>query len=298
MEVPLETLSVLKKFSNQSLDNFPNIRHANLFNRIRNTFHFEFEIKGEKYLFSPLYTPLRNEPFMQLQHFVEQSESFLDNLKEFIINTLFVYSSVIEENSYYLTHEQDIIISRLLHRQDSKFEVKFYSHFQDELLNSYTDKIYLGRIFIDLQKFEREHFGLNEYFVSILEQNNKIQERARHKLRFYEEYIKTELKEIDYLSKEVSNEAMERIKLFPNCHPKEIPTIELLEIMDNLLSIQNLMIELRENAQEFENKLRQREENTFAKYLTKFSKDLINDIKYLTKLFFHLSQKISKFSLV
>jgi len=294
----VDTISTLSRISSHKFDYIPTIRHSNLFSRIRNTFHCEFDLKGEKLLFSPMYTQIRGEPEPKLIRFIEQNEPFLDSLKDFIINSLYVFSAVIEENSYYLTHEQDIIIGRLIHRNDLRFEVKFYSHFVDELISAYNDKIYLGRIFVDLQKFDREHFGLNDYFISILEQNNKIQERARHKLRFYDEYKKTELAEIDYLAKEVANESMERIKLFPTCDPKTIPTVTLQEIMDNLLYIQNLMIELREVAQEFENKLRLREETSFAKYLTKFSKDLINDVKYLTKLFYLLSMKVSKYSLV
>jgi len=249
-------------------------------------------------LFSPFYTPLRGEPFPELAGFLDQNEDFMDSLKDFIINTLFVYSAVIEENSNYLVNEQDIIIGRLMFRDHSKFEVKFYSHYQDELQNAYNDKIYIGRIFIDLKKFEKDHLGLHEYFHSILEQNAKIQERALHKLRYYDDYKKPYLDEIDYLAKEVNSEALERIKLLPKSDLKTAPTIALIESIDNLLHIQNLMVELKDFTLEFENKLRLGEETNYVKYLFKFSKDLINDIKYLSKLYYLISNKISRYSIV
>jgi hypothetical protein len=249
-------------------------------------------------LFSPFYTLLRGESFPQLNSFLAQNEEFLDSLKEFIVNSLFVYSAVIEENANYLFNDQDIIIGRLLYRDHCKFEVKFYSHYQEELLSAYNDKFYIGRIFIDLKKFEKDFLGLNEYFQSIIEQNAKIQERAIHKLRYYEDYKKPFLDEIDYLAKEVHSEAVERIKLFPKKDLKNTSTITLIEIIDNLLYIQNLMIELKDFTLEFENKLRLAEENSYVKYLFKFSKDLINDIKYLSKLYYLLSQKISKYSVL
>ena len=294
----METLNILNKFAGKRLDNFPAIQHNNLFKRIRDNFHFELFFKGNNMLFSPFYIPLRGEPFPELEGFLAQNEEFLDSLKDFIVNTLFVYSAVIEENANYLFNEQDILIGRLMYRDHLKFEVKFYSHYQDELQNAYNDKIYIGRIFIDLKKFEKDHLGLHEYFHSILDQNAKIQERALHKLRYYDEYKKPYLDEIDYLAKEVNCEAMERIKLIPKNDFKSAPTVALIETIDNLLHIQNLMVELKDFTVEFENKLRLGEETNFVKYLFKFSKDLINDIKYLSKLYYLISQKISKYSII
>ena len=294
----METLNVLNKFAGKRLDNYPAIQHNNLFKRIRDNFHFELFLKGSNMLFSPFYLPLRGDSFLELENFLAQNEEFLDSLKDFIVNTLFVYSAVIEENANYLVNEQDILIGRLMYRDHFKFEVKFYSHYQDELQNAYNDKIYIGRIFIDLKKFEKDHLGLHEYFHSILDQNAKIQERAVHKLRYYDQYKKPYLDEIDYLAKEINTEAMERIKLLPKGDLKSAPTVTLIETIDNLLHLQNLMVELRDFTLEFENKLRLGEETNYVKYLFKFSKDLINDIKYLSKLYYLISNKVSKYTIV
>jgi hypothetical protein len=294
----VEILSVLSKFNGQRLDNFPPIQHNNLFKRIRDNFHFELFLKGNNMLFSPFYLLLRGESFPELTNFLGANEEFLDSVKDFIINSLFVYSAVIEENATYLGNEQDILIGRLMHRENGKFEVKFYSHYQEELQSAYNDKIYIGRIFIDLKKFEKDHLGLHEYFHSILEQNAKIQERALHKLRYFDDYKKPYLDEIDYLAKEVHTETMERLKLIPKSDMKTASTITLIETIDNLLHIQNLMVELKDLTVEFENKLRLGEETNYVKYLFKFSKDLTNDIKYLSKLYYLISQKISKYSII
>lgn len=217
------TLNALKSFNGEPLTNYPRLKHNSLFERIRTNLHLELIYQGEKYLLTPFYTLIRGEWFPELKSFIDSNEAFLDSLKEFIINTLFLYSSVIEENAYYISHDQDVIIGRLVFHEGQKFAVKFYSHYQDELVKSYSDKIYLGRIFVDLKKFEKKNFGLNDYFLSVLDQNTKIQERARHKLRFYDEYEKAELKEIDYLCKELTGEALERLKTFPKRTRKAFP---------------------------------------------------------------------------
>ena len=297
-EANVETLNVLGKYNGRRLENFPAIQHNNLFKRIRENFHLELFLRDGHMLFSPYFTVLRGETFPELAAFLAQNEEFLDSLKDFIVSTLFVYSAVIEENANYLVNEQDVLIGRLRYRDHGKFEVKFYSHYQDELQSSYNDKIYLGRVFIDLKKFEKEHLGLHEHFQSLLDQNAKIQERAIHKLRYYDDYKKPYLDEIDYLAREVNAEALERIKLIPKNDLKSASTVTLIESIDNLLLLQNLMVELRDFTLEFENKLRLGEETNYVKYLFKFSKDLINDIKYLSKLYYLISNKVSRYSII
>lgn len=92
----METLKLFKSFCDRRLDH-PVIQHASLYRRIAENFHYEFQFKGENYLMSPLYTLLRGESFRELDVFIKDGESFLDSLREFILNTLFVYSAVIEE---------------------------------------------------------------------------------------------------------------------------------------------------------------------------------------------------------
>jgi hypothetical protein len=297
MEVQLQTLEVFKQYANDKLDNYPEIVYSSLYKKVLNTFHFEFQVGEDKYLFSPFYTLLRGGDFPELMDFVSQNEKFLDSLKDFVLVSLFVYSALIEENSYYLTNPHSIFIARMIYNKDARFEIKFYTHYEDELLANYDDKIYIGRDFVNLKKFERKYLGLKKYFRSLIEQNEKIQERARHKLRYFEDYKKPFLNEIEYLVKETVDDAMERMRVFPETKLSGVPKPKLTEILDNILYLLNLMIELRDFTQEFENKLRLREENDFVKYLTKFLKDLIDGIRYLRKLSCQMHLKISNYSI-
>ena len=90
---------------------------------------------------------------------------------------------------------------------------------------------------------------------------------------------------------------LERIKFFPESKLINISKRKLVETLDNILFLMNLMVELRDLTQEFENKLRLREEINFVKYLTKFLKDLIDGIRYLRKLSSQMHLKISNFAI-
>jgi len=290
-------IEVLKGFEKEKFSPTPGIIYSSLYKKVQNNFYYEFEADGEQFLFSPLYVPLRGRMSKQMKEFIENNENLLNEIKDFILNSLFVYSALIEENSYYLSNPQSIFIARLIHKRDFRFEAKFYAHYQEELESSYKDKIYVGRDFLNLYKFERKFLGLKKYYKSLEEQNEKIQERAKHKLRYYEDYKKNFMDEIDYLVNDVVTESMERIKFFQETKISDIPSGNLSGVLDHILSLLNLMIELRDFTEEFENKLRLREENDFVKYLTKFSKDLIDGIRYLRKLTFQLHLKISKYQI-
>lgn len=291
------TLEALKEIKDKPLKNYPKIVYSNLYKKTLENFHFEFGLDEGNYLFSPFYTQLIGEKHRELEEFIASNEVFLDSLKDFILNSLYVYSALVEENSYYLLNPHGVLIARLIHKRELRFEVKFYSHYEDELMDNYKDKIYIGRDFINLKKFERKYLGLKKYFLSLIEQNDKIQERAVQKLRYFEDYKKNYLDEINYLIQEAVTDSMERIKLFRETKLADIPKIKTMDALDNILYLSNLMTELRDFTQEFESKLRQRDETDFVKYLTKFSKDLIDGIRYLRKLTCMMHLKISNYSI-
>ncbi len=293
----MKIIEVLTEFDRKNMSKTPKIVYSSLYKKVLNNFYFEFVLDGEQFLFSPMYIPIRGRMTKKIKEFISNNESMLNDIKDFILNSLFVYSALVEENSYYLSNPQSIFIARMIHKRDLRFEAKFYSHYQDELETSYKDKIYIGRDFLNLYKFERKYLGLKKYYKSLIEQNEKIQERAKHKLRYYKDYKKPFMDEIDYLTNDVVNDSMERIQFFSETKISDIPSGNLSAVLDHILYLLNLMIELRDFTDEFENKLRLREENDFVKYLTKFSKDLIDGIRYLRKLTFQLHLKISKYKI-
>lgn len=293
----MELLKTLQRCKTQGLAPYPEISHTNLFKRVAGNCYFEFVMTGEKILYSPYYTLLRGAESAELSEFIGSSEAFLDRLKTFLTDSLYVYTAIIEANSYYLSSNQDIFIARLLNYADSRLLVKFYSHNANEIAQAYDDKIYIGRDFIDLKRFERKAFGLPNCFQSLLDQDEKLQERARNKLRYYQDYKKTYLDEIEYLSREACTEMEKRLKFFPEENGK-VPRIKLQDISDHLLYLQNIVIELRDFTAEFEYLLRLREENSFVKQLTKFSVDIKNTIKYCNKLNYFITARLNRHSLV
>ncbi len=293
----MELLKTLQSCKAQGLAVHPEISHTNLFKRVAGNCYLEFVMTGEKILYSPYYTLLRGEESPELSEFISGSEDFLDRLKSFLTDSLYAYTAIIEANSYYLSSNQDIFIARLLNYADSRLLVKFYSHNANEIAQAYDDKIYIGRDFIDLHRFERDAFGLPCCFQSLLDQNDKLQERAQKKLRYYQDYKKTYLDEIDYLSREACAEMEKRLKFFPGGAGK-VPRTRLQDISDHLLYLQNIVIELRDFTAEFEYLLRQREENSFVKQLTKFTVDIKNTIKYCNKLNYFITARLNRFNLV
>lgn len=291
----MSTLEVLRELKNKPLDNFPELGYSSLYKRVLDHFHFEFEVDEGSFLFSPFYTLLLGDEESELVDFVSKNESLFNTLKQFILNSLYIYSALIEENSYYLLNPHSIMIARIIHKRESRFEVKFYTHFEDELISNYKDKIYIGRDFINLKKFARKYLGLKKYFLSLIEQNDKFQERAKHKLRYFDEYKKPYLDEIKYLLEETVSDATERITAFKQTRLADIPKSNFQEVLDSFFYLNNLMIELRDLAQDFENKLRLRGEHDFVKYLTKFLKDQIDGIRYLRKLICQMHLKITNY---
>lgn len=293
----MQILQAFKQYNQQELTAFPLPVFSNLYKRVLANCYYEFRLGGENHLFSPLYSRLRGEITPELDEFVSRNEDFFNSLRKFILSSLFVYSALIEENAYILNNPQSIMICRMMHQKEQRFEVKFYSHYQDELLNTYNDKIYLGRDFLNLKKFDRRFLGLKKYFLSLVEQNQKMQERAKHKLRYFQEYKKPFLDEINYLTGDTVNDAMERMQLIPETSLKAISKVKAVDTLDHILYIQNLLLELRDFTREFDTRLRSRDEASFVKYLTKFTKDLNDGIQYLRKLSTLLHLKISNYAI-
>ena len=150
----MNIIEVLNGFEKEKFSPVPGIVYSSLYKKVQNNFYYEFEADDEQFLFSPLYVPLRGRMSKKVKEFMANNEDLLNEIKDFILNSLFVYSALIEENSYYLSNPQSIFIARLIHKRNFRFEAKFYAHYQDELEASYKDKIYVGRDFLNLYKFE------------------------------------------------------------------------------------------------------------------------------------------------
>ena len=146
-----------------------------------------------------------------------------------------------------------------------------------------------------MHRFGRECLGLSHRFNSLIHQEKKIQVRGKSKLKSLDRYQKPFLNEITYLTRELVKEALERLEICTGKRVLELKKNRLNDILDAIIYVQNLMLELRDFLAEFARELRKDGENEFVKYITKFSKDVDDDIRYLRKLSMQIHLKISNY---
>jgi hypothetical protein len=161
-----------------------------------------------------------------------------------------------------------------------RYEIKFYTHSPRELLTNYQDKIYIGRDFIDLFQFKRKYLGAKDLILSCKEQYDVLLDKAEEKLKKPLVY-KSFFQEIKEYVNELSTESLEILQsLPPYLDFDKLSGEDLIDINSQYRTINHYMIELRDEVAEFENLLRFKKEMDFVRYVTKYKKDLANDISY------------------
>lgn len=234
------------------------------------------------YLLSPSYSvinPMANE---DINDFIQKQENILNYLKEYIIQNLTVYSVLLDVNSYFIEQNNCLVLARLRERDSDgrRYEIKFYTHSPRELMTHYQDKIYIGRDFIDLFQFKRKYFGVKELIISCKEQYDTLLDKAEAKLKKPLVY-KSFFQEIKEYVNELSTESLQILQsLPPYLDFGKLSGEDLIDINAQYRTINHYMIELRDEVAEFENLLRFNKEMDFVRYVTKYKKDLANDISY------------------
>lgn len=248
------------------------------------------------YLLSPSYTVINPTPNETISDFIQKKESLLDYLKEYIIQNLTVYSVLLDVNSYFIEQNNFLVLARLRERDSGgrRYEIKFYTHSPRELMTHYKDKIYIGRDFIDLFQFKRKYLGVKEIILSMKDQYDVLIDKAEEKLKRPLEY-KAFFQEIKEYVSELSNESLQILQsLPPYLDFDKLTGEDLIEINSQYRTINHYMIELNDEVAEFENLLRYKKEMDFVRYVTKYKKDLSNNISYFNiKINGFLKQKIS-----
>jgi hypothetical protein len=227
--------------------------------------------------------------------FTTKKETLLDYLRECTIRNLAVYSVLLDINSYFVEQNNFLVLARLREKDSGgrRFEIKFYTNSPLELITHYEDKIYIGRDFIDLFNFKRKHFGVKELIVSVKDQNEKMIDKAQEKLKNPLEY-KSFFQEIKELVAELRSESLLILQsLPPHLDYAKISDKDLIDINAQYRTINHYIIELHDEVEEFENLLHFHKENDFARYVTKYKKDVTNLISYFNiKINGSLTQKI------
>ncbi|MBN2409680.1 MAG: hypothetical protein JXE07_08075 [Candidatus Aminicenantes bacterium] len=294
----MNEIEELSKLDVQSLPPLRPMVLDDLHSKALKNLHLELGTGPVLYLLSPSYSVLSPTPNETVTDFITKKENLLGYVKEFIIQNLAVYSVLLDINSYFVEQNSFLVMARMRGKDSGgrRFEIKFYTNSPQELTTHYEDKIYIGRDFIDLFNFKRKHFGVKEMIVSLKDQNEKMIDRAQEKLKHPLEY-KSFFQEIKELAGELHSESLLILQsLPPHLDFAKIGKKELIDINAQYRTINHYIIELRDEVEEFENLLHFRKENDFARYVTKYKKDVTNLISYFNiKITGCLTQKIHQY---
>ena len=285
----------LSKLEIQSLPPLRPMVLDDLHTKALKNLHLELGTGPVLYLLSPSYGVLHPTANEVISDFTTKKESLLDYLREYIIRNLAVYSVLLDINSYFIEQNSFLVLARLREKDSGgrRFEIKFYTNSPLELTTHYEDKIYIGRDFIDLFNFKRKHFGIKELIISVKDQNEKMIDKAQEKLKNPLEY-KSFFQEIKELVGELRSESLLILQsLPPQLDFAKISDKDLIDINAQYRTINHYIIELHDEVEEFENLLHFHKENDFARYVTKYKKDVTNLISYFNiKINGSLTQKI------
>jgi hypothetical protein len=297
-DTPMNEVEELSKLDIQSLPPLRPMVLDDLHAKALKNLHLELGAGPVLFLLSPSYTVLHPTANETITDFSTKKVRVLDYLREYIIRNLAVYSVLLDINSYFVEQNSFVVLARLREKDSGgrRFEIKFYTNSPLELTSHYEDKIYIGRDFIDLFNFKRKHFGVKEFIISVKDQNEKMIDKAQEKLKNPLEY-KSFFQEIKELVAELRSESLLILQsLPPYLDFGKVGDKDLIDINAQYRTINHYIIELHDEVEEFENLLHFHKENDFARYVTKYKKDITNLISYFNiKINGSLTQKIYGF---
>ena len=134
-----------------------------------------------------------------------------------------------------------------------------------------------------LDRLDRDHFGLREMRNALREQNVKLRRRldehAPERLR--KKLEKNYLGDLQELVEDFSNDAGEILKEFPPAFPgDELDWRVLLEMNRRFRELKHRLVEIDALLQDMEKALFDKARHA-ARYVTKFRKDVTNDVNYI-----------------
>lgn len=269
-------------------------------NRVLSNLHLEFFLKKCRFLITPDYRYLLTgeadeKEIAALDYKIAEKKDALDKLKMLLIYDLSVYSALLETNSYYIASNGHLLICRFLGIKDhpEAFELKLYTTSRDDLPENYKDKIYLGRDYISIKTLRKEHFGLRYMRNSLIEQLMRLRARMMEllaeevRLEMEEEYIQ-EIEELIGEFAEGSNRIMEKFPVEINT--KTLERDALVQANAQFRNLKHILMEIEESLREMEQNLFEDDVPRAVRYVTKFKKDVVNDIN---TIMFKINGRIS-----
>ena len=227
-----------------------------------------------------------SEEIASLETILNLRKEQLVKLRQFLLYNLSQYSALLETNSYYISQNGHLLIARFVPVEENEnlFEVKLYTISPSDLPENYKDKIYLGRDIISFRTFRREHLGLKNIRSAIIDQFMKLKIRLKDLVpgQDYEEIQSEYLQELEELIGEFAETSDEVLKNFPVEISSEILEPAALTRANTIFrEIKHLLIEMEESARELEKYLFEMSHSKAVRYVTKYKKDIQNDINYI-----------------
>jgi hypothetical protein len=280
----------LKKISEMELIRIPRFTADYFQEQILLNLHLEFFFEKSRVLVTPGFEIITTgdaseQEERELTELLETRREKIINLKEYLIYQLAIYSSLIESNSYYISLNNHLVISRFVDVPDhpNDCEVKLYTIARSDLPHNYRDKIYIGRDFISLTKIHRDHFDLKHIRNSLSEQLEKLRSRFKVYLpdKEREELEPEYVDEFAELLIDFREEADEILESFPvDISPRSLDHDRLVDANRRFRELKHILIEMEESARELEAVMFDRNLSRAVRYATKFRKDLTNYSNY------------------
>jgi hypothetical protein len=220
-----------------------------------------------------------------LKAILRERQERIEQMKRYLLYNLSLYSGLLEANSYSIALNNHLLISRFVHfkAHPGVYEVKLYTHSQEDLVAHYSDKIYLGRDFVSFDHLVRDHFGIAYIRDSLRQQVDKLKARIASRSSGDERAaLESELiPEVEQSLGELSEQADALVARCP-------PRISAEGISrEQLLDVNSRFRELKHTLSEAESTLREAEESLIrdssdvARYVTKLRQDVTNDVDYI-----------------
>ncbi len=262
--------------------------------KVRNNLYLELpQTDGSLALISPTLSPVANNFEERLARLVTSKSEILDYAKNRLMRALVVDTAILEGTSYFIEQNNCLLLARLKYFKEVEklLEIKLYTSTFKDLVQNYSDKIYIGRCFLNLENKALPYRGLNLYVLSLMDQYEILIGR-RNLLNEPEKYESSYLQEIQELMQEVVSEVIRVLDTIPShFNPTRWRLEELIRIKGCYRGIIHLLLELVEEVSEFESVLRFNDESRFARYVTKFKRDLKNIILQLN---FNILSELSR----
>jgi hypothetical protein len=278
----MNEIDELAKLELESLPPLKPMLFDDLYQHVFKNLHLELGSGPVLYLLSPSYSVLNPVPDETITDFIARKEGLLDYLKEAVVQSLALYSVLVDVSSYFIEQNNGLVLARFRERDSEgrRFEVKFYTHSPQELTTHYEDKIYIGRDFLDLFNSGRKYFGVKDLLISLKAQYEKLVARAESKLKRPSEF-KSYFQEIGDSVNELHNESLLILQsLPPHLDFAKLAGKDLIDVNAQYRAINHFVVELHDEVTEFENLLRSKQRSDFVRYVTKYKKDVTNLISY------------------